>query len=281
MPSVMLVLLCGGSGALRISDALVKASPISLASDMKTVNEHGPLAAPTSSEKQVRANSVLRPMLPLLSSTKWKRVGVRWTSAGWFPDSRTPITQWPLLSLMHLARAQATRTLSSNCASLRADINGNCQSRSTTRKARATSALSRTQLSFSKAPTRPEKSRISCTVAQPSETSASRTRPKATSRLSQSSAGVGAKGDGRNPKARSAMTWNAPAPERANKDTTSTAKHNGLQAPCNSASLASTAPGGTFATVRCVWNARSVTHVGNESTRRACNCSTSWLSTRK
>mmetsp|Transcript_115588 Transcript_115588/g.288841 ORF Transcript_115588/g.288841 Transcript_115588/m.288841 type:complete len:253 (+) Transcript_115588:2563-3321(+) len=104
-PSEMLVWPCGGSLAARIANGEANASPSVVAVCEKTVNEHGPLAIATSSEKHSRASWVRRPMLPLLSSTKWNRVGGLLESAGCSASKVKPITQVLLSREARRARA--------------------------------------------------------------------------------------------------------------------------------------------------------------------------------
>mmetsp|Transcript_45952 Transcript_45952/g.131175 ORF Transcript_45952/g.131175 Transcript_45952/m.131175 type:complete len:208 (-) Transcript_45952:742-1365(-) len=92
-PSEMLVWPCGGSLAARIAAGEAKASPRVVAVWENTVNEQGPFATVTSSEKHSRASWVRPLMLPLLSRTKWKRVGGRCLSAGCSASKVRPITQ--------------------------------------------------------------------------------------------------------------------------------------------------------------------------------------------
>mmetsp|Transcript_115697 Transcript_115697/g.248579 ORF Transcript_115697/g.248579 Transcript_115697/m.248579 type:complete len:263 (-) Transcript_115697:365-1153(-) len=104
-PAEMLVCPCRGSGTARMAAGDRNDSPSTVASASKTVSEHGPLAKCSSSEKQARASPVLRPMLPLLSSTKWKRVGVRCRLAGWSALSERLTAQTPSSSSAQRARA--------------------------------------------------------------------------------------------------------------------------------------------------------------------------------
>jgi len=110
MPAVMLVVPCAGSATAHMAAAVQKSLPITFASWLKTVSEQGPFASPTSSEKHFLACSVVWRMLPLLSSTKWNRVGGRVTTAGCSLLKPRPTTQvLPSPRAMQRARACSGR----------------------------------------------------------------------------------------------------------------------------------------------------------------------------